>query len=167
MFSKYLQWILLGLVALVALIWWRYRQPAYQSGEMSPSFTTELKDGSQFNIDSLRGNYVLIHFWGSWCPPCRAENPHLVDLYHQFNKKGFEVFSVGIETNEQYWRRAIKQDGMVWPYHTSDFKQFDGELARLFNVHSIPTTFLVDPKGQVIALKPKPSEIGEILSKNL
>jgi branched-subunit amino acid aminotransferase/4-amino-4-deoxychorismate lyase len=85
-------------------------------------------------------------------------------MYHE---KGFEIVSIGIETNEDRWKRAIERDQMNWPYHHSDLREFDGKLAQLFNVHSIPTTFLVNPEGDVVAVKPHPSEIGEILSTNL
>jgi thiol-disulfide isomerase/thioredoxin len=159
--------LFLVLAILVAFAWWQYRTPKFVSGETVPAFSATLLNGETVSFESLRGKYVLIQFWGSWCGPCRAENPHLVDLYNKYHNRGFEIFSIGIEQNPQAWQRAIARDGMIWPYHTADMKRFDGELAKMFNIHSIPTTFLVNPDGQIIRVSPDPAEIDRILAEKM
>jgi len=79
-----------------------YQAPKYSDGEVLPSFEAKLLNDEDFELKDLRGNYVLVDFWGSWCPPCRADNPNIVKLYDEFNGKsftdaqGFEVVSVGL-----------------------------------------------------------------------
>lgn len=167
MSSNRIQLIVLALALLVGLAWWYYRQPKFVSGETLPAFTATLVNGETVSSEALSGKFVLIQFWGSWCGPCRAENPQLVELYGKYRERGFEIFSIGIERDAQAWQRAIARDGMVWPYHTADMKRFDGELAKLFNIHSIPTTFLVNPDGYIIRVNPDPAEIDRILAEKM
>jgi len=164
--SQYVQTGLIALALLVALAWYLYRQPHFVKGEPAPDFSAVLMNGDTVRFESLRGQYVLLQFWGSWCGPCRRENPHLVALYQQYHDKGFEIFSIGIEQNAAAWQRAIASDGMVWPYNSADFNSFDGPIAKQFNIHSIPSTFLVDPEGKIVAVNPAPSEIGRILEQS-
>jgi thiol-disulfide isomerase/thioredoxin len=146
-------------LALLALIVYKYRTPRFRAGEQAPAFTTQLADGSQVALSDLKGKYVLLQFWGSWCGPCRQENPHLVELYQKYHPNGFEIFSIGIERNPDAWQKAIQRDGMVWKYHSTDLQEFDGPIARLFNVRSIPTTFLINPEGSIMGVSLSPEEI--------
>jgi thiol-disulfide isomerase/thioredoxin len=164
--SKYVQPALLALALLVALAWYLYRQPNFGKGETVPDFSTVLMNGDTVRFESLRGRYVLLQFWGSWCGPCRKENPHLVELYHQYHNQGFEIFSIGIEQSAAAWQKAIARDGMVWPYHSADLRYFDGDIAKQFNIHSIPSTFLIDPEGKIVAVNPGAAEIGNILAQS-
>jgi thiol-disulfide isomerase/thioredoxin len=158
--------ILLGLVFLGgAYVWYKYRQPRFAAGEPAPDFQATLSDGKNIRLSDLKGKYVLLQFWGSWCGPCRAENPHLVDLYRQYHDKGFEIFSIGVEQNPRAWQRAIETDGMIWPYHTADFREFDGELAQIYNIKSIPATFLISPEGVIMGVNWRPQQIGKVLAK--
>ncbi|MEY3248709.1 MAG: hypothetical protein RL742_752 [Bacteroidota bacterium] len=167
MSSRQIQLFVIALALLVALAWRQYRKPRFIAGEVVPPFTATLLNGQTVAFEEFRGKYVLIQFWGSWCGPCRAENPLLLGLYNQYHDRGFEIFSIGIEQNAQAWQRAITRDGLIWPYHTADMKRFDGDLAKMFNVHSIPTTFLVDPQGWIIKVNPDPAEIARILSEKI
>ncbi|MBK8556931.1 MAG: TlpA family protein disulfide reductase [Lewinellaceae bacterium] len=166
MTSKQTQWGL-GILAFVMFAWYQYRKPNFSAGEPLPVFSALSMNGDSIRSTDFRGKYVLVQFWGSWCGPCRAENPQLVGLYQKFQPKGFDILSIGIETNEARWKNAIERDGMIWPNHTADFKRFDGQLATLFNVKSIPSTFLVNPQGNIIAVNAQPAEIQQILSQNL
>jgi thiol-disulfide isomerase/thioredoxin len=167
MSSRQIQLFLVALALLVTFAWYQYRKPRFVAGEVVPPFTATLLNGQTIAFDEFKGKYVLIQFWGSWCGPCRAENPLLVELYNKYHNRGFEIFSIGVEQNAQAWQRAIARDGLTWPYHTADMKRFDGELAKMFNIHSIPSTFLVDPMGWIIRVNPDPSEIDRILSEKL
>lgn len=159
--------VALGLVLFFA--WRQYRKPNFIVGESAPDFTATLVDGRTIHFSELKGRYVLLQFWGSWCGPCRRENPHLAELYRKYHERGFDIFSVGIERNPQAWRRAIETDGLIWPYHTADFQEFGGPIAKQFNIKSIPTTFLIKPDGMIegVNLSPEAIErrLAEVLTK--
>ena len=96
-------------------------------------------------------------FWASWCLPCRRENPNVVEAYHKYHKakfkkaKGFEIFSVSLDNNKDRWVKAIAQDGLEWDYHVSDLKGWQSEAAVIYGVNSIPSQFLINEDGVVIA----------------
>lgn len=157
------------LVAVVLLLIGRYfyLQPRFINGERAPAFSAELMNGEAFRLDDLRGQYVLIDFWGSWCPPCRQANPQLVELYRQYGGRGFEIVSVAVERQAEPWRRAIERDGLYWKYHildrTTSMKFFDSEIASLYGVKQLPTSYLLNEDGVIIGVDPSPGEVGEIL----
>ncbi len=157
--------VVVGIVA--AFLVYQYRQPRFIAGEKAPSFEATLLDGTPAKLADLRGKYVLLQFWGSWCGPCRAENPYLAELYRQYQARGFEIFSVAIERNTGNWQRAIAADGINWKYHTAEFEQFTGPVARLFNIHSIPTTFLINPEGVIMGVNLAPEQLEKMLAAAL
>jgi thiol-disulfide isomerase/thioredoxin len=160
-------WLILAVLVIFGALFYKYRMPRYVSGEKAPDFEAILANGDRVHLSDLAGKYVLLQFWGSWCGPCRAENPDLGILYRKYNARGFEIFSVGIEKYPQAWKRAMAQDGMTWKYSVSEFKEFDGSLPHLFNIKSIPTTFLINPDRMIIAVNPTPAELDEKLAKAL
>ncbi len=111
-------------------------------------------NGKKVKLSSLKGKVVLIDFWASWCGPCRRENPNVVSAYLEFkdkkfkNGKGFEIFSVSLDKTEDAWKKAITDDGLLWLSHVIDSK---GDVSRLYQVRFIPTAFLIDGKGNIIA----------------
>lgn len=153
--------------ALIGLAWYWYRTPHVRAGETVPDFQATLVTGEQLRMSDLRGKYVLLQFWGSWCGPCRRENPHLRALYDKFHAQGFEIFSIGIETNPIQWQRAMQQDGMIWKYHTSELKSFDGSIPVMFNIKSIPTTILVNTDGAIMGVDLDPEQIDKRLTNLL
>ncbi len=102
-------------------------------------------------LSDLKGKYVLIDFWASWCGPCRRENPNVVNLYKKYHEKGFEVFSVSLDRDKAPWLKAIKDDGLIWSNHVSDLQYWSNAAARAYGVQSIPRTLLVDKQGVIIA----------------
>lgn len=124
-----------------------FLNPGGQSKEIALPDTA----GNVLKLSDLKGKVVLIDFWASWCRPCRAENPNVVKLYNHYNKHGFEVFSVSLDSNKEMWKKAIQQDGLVWPNHVSDLKKWQNAAARDYGVKSIPFTVLIDKDGKVIA----------------
>ncbi|MEO8412062.1 MAG: AhpC/TSA family protein [Ginsengibacter sp.] len=118
-------------------------------GQMAPDFTLPDVDGKPFTLSSLRGKYVLLDFWASWCGPCRQENPNVVATYKQYKDKNFTVLGVSLDKEKNAWLTAIKDDGLVWK-QVSDLKFWNSEAAALYNVEGIPYNVLIDPKGMVI-----------------
>jgi thiol-disulfide isomerase/thioredoxin len=165
--ARNLKIALVLLAAVLAFLFYRSRQPRFVAGEQAPDFSAVLADGKTVRFTDLRGKYVLVQFWGSWCGPCRAENPYLAGLYKQYHPQGFEIFSIGIEQNAKAWQRAIESDGMVWAYHTIELDRFDGPLAALFNVHSIPSTFLINPEGVIMGVNLQPDQMDKMLQTAL
>lgn len=119
-------------------------------GSPAPEITLPNPDGEIVPLSSLRGKYVLIDFWASWCKPCRRENPNVVKMYHEYKDKGFDIYSVSLDREKTHWKMAIEQDGLTWN-HVSDLKYFQSEAAALYNIQGIPQTFLIDPDGNIIA----------------
>ncbi len=159
--------ILLSLLALVAFVFYKYRQPRFVAGENAPDFEVGLLTGERAKLSDLKGKYVLLQFWGSWCGPCRRENPELVALYQKYHDRGFEIFSIGLEQNPRAWQSAIAQDGMVWKYHSMESAEFKGGRAEQFNVHQIPTTFLINAQGVIMGVSLKPEYIDKMLGEKI
>lgn len=127
--------------------------PQYKTseGSIAPELAFEGVDGKIRKLSDLRGKVVLVDFWASWCGPCRRENPHVVSMYAKYHDKGFEVFSVSLDKNKQSWIDAIAKDNLSWPNHVSDLKYWSSEAAKIYGVNSIPSTFLLDKEGRIIA----------------
>jgi|APTNR8051073442_1049403.scaffolds.fasta_scaffold02255_12 peroxiredoxin len=122
----------------------------FRVGGEAPDFAQATPDGKELRLSELRGKVVLIDFWASWCGPCRAENPNVVNLYNQYKSKGFEILGVSLDRTKDRWLQAIEQDGLTW-LHVSDLQGWGNAVAQLYNVHSIPQTVLLDAEGRIIA----------------
>ena len=93
---------------------------------------------------------VIVDFWAAWCNPCRQENPNVVKVYNEFHKKGFDIFGVSLDQKKEAWVKAIADDKLTWT-HVSDLKFWDSAPAKLYAVRTIPSNFLIDPSGRIIA----------------
>lgn len=120
------------------------------TGNEAPDIALPNPDGKIIKLSSLRGNYVLIDFWASWCRPCRMENPNNVKLYKKYHDKGFEIYGVSLDKSRDAWLKAIKDDNLTWT-HVSDLKFWQSEGAKIYNVRAIPHTVLLDKDGKIIA----------------
>ena len=116
-------------------------------GEDAPDFKLNNPKGETVSLSSLRGNYVLIDFWASWCKPCRIENPKVKRLYEEYNDRNFEILGVSLDRSEDHWKRAIIDDDLPWPQVWDQ----GSEVANTFEVFGIPATYLIGPNGKIIA----------------
>lgn len=119
-------------------------------GDIAPDFTLDSPEGAKVSLSSLRGKYVLLDFWASWCGPCRRENPNVVKLYEQYKEKNFEIYGVSLDKDRDAWLKAIKDDNLTW-VHGSDLKYWSSDVAVKYGINGIPATYLLDQDGRVIA----------------
>lgn len=119
-------------------------------GKEAPDFTLPDANGKEVKLSSFRGKYVLVDFWASWCGPCRQENPNVVKAYQQYKGKNFTILGVSLDKTKDKCQQAIKEDGLAWN-HVSDLKFWDSAVVPLYGINAIPTNFLLDPQGKVIA----------------
>lgn len=119
-------------------------------GTQAPEITMDDPDGKSFSLSSLRGKYVLVDFWASWCGPCRAENPNVVAAYQQFKNKNFTILGVSLDQSKENWLQAIKDDHLDWK-HISDLKFWESAAVPLYKIQGIPYNVLLDPQGNIIA----------------
>jgi peroxiredoxin/formylmethanofuran dehydrogenase subunit D len=133
-------------------------------GVMAMDFTQNDVNDQPVKLSSLRGKYLLIDFWASWCGPCRKENPNLVEAFNKYKDKGFNVLGVSLDRPGQKdrWLKAIEDDKLAWT-QVSDLKFWDNDVAKQYGIQSIPQNFLLDPEGKIIAKNLR----GEELQKKL
>ncbi|MES2517012.1 MAG: TlpA disulfide reductase family protein [Bacteroidota bacterium] len=126
------------------------RLKGIEVGTEAPEIAMKMPNDTTLALSSLRGKYVLIDFWASWCGPCRKENPNVVRMYYKFKDKGFDIFSVSLDQEKDSWVKAIEKDQLPW-HHVSDLQFWNSAAAAAYGVQAIPATFLLDKEGKVIA----------------
>lgn len=122
-------------------------------GCQAPDFTAKNLKGEDITLSSYKGKYVLLDFWASWCMPCRADNPHVRKLYDQYKDDNFTVVGYSVDNGEvgkKYWLKAINMDGVTWD-QISELNGFQSVAAKLYGITAVPTNFLIDPTGKIIA----------------
>lgn len=135
-------------------------------GGAAPDFSLRTPEGKTMALKDLRGKYVLLDFWASWCGPCMAEVPNVKKVYKRFHDKGFEILGVSLDNKQELWTEAIKKHQLDW-LHVSSLEGWQCPVAKLYSVTGIPATFLLDPDGKIIATKLRGEELMETVEKLL
>ncbi|QIX59843.1 TlpA family protein disulfide reductase [Hymenobacter sp. BT18] len=134
------------------------------SAVITPDLQLPTPEGSSLKLSSLRGQYVLVDFWASWCGPCRQESPNLRKIYGQFHSRGLEIVSVSLDVNRDKWLRAVAADQLSWP-QVSDLKGWESSGARAYGVTALPFNLLLGPEGQILATDLHGRALGQKISE--
>ncbi|MBB4038280.1 thiol-disulfide isomerase/thioredoxin [Dysgonomonas hofstadii] len=128
------------------------KRDATSEGKTFTDVKAKTPDGKDAALSDYagKGKYVLVDFWASWCPPCRAEMPKLVEMYKEFKGKDFEIVGLSLDKDGEAWKKGIKDLNITWP-QISDLKYWDSELSSTYGVNSIPHLMLLDKDGKILA----------------
>jgi peroxiredoxin/uncharacterized protein YdcH (DUF465 family) len=131
-------------------------QASTNIGKIAPNFSAPNTEGKTIALNDIKGKVTIIDFWAAWCGPCRRENPNVVKVYKQFHDKGLEIIGVSLDGTPRQqdakadWLKAIADDNLTW-HHVSNLNYFNDPVAQMYNIQSIPATFILDAEGKIVA----------------
>lgn len=137
-------------------------------GKIAPNFTAPSIDGEMISLNDIKGKATIVEFWASWCGPCRRENPNIVRVYEKYKDKGLEIIGVSLDRpgHKERWQKAIEDDNLNW-HHVGSLQYFNDPVARMYNINSIPASFILDEEGKIVAKKLRGKALEEQISKML
>jgi peroxiredoxin len=133
-------------------------------GHKAPDFTIAGIDSKPIKLADYRGKYVMLDFWASWCAPCRQENPNVVKQYAIYKPLGLNILGISLDQDKTKWEQAVSADKLTWS-HGSDLKNFEGPTERLYHIEAIPSNFIIDPQGIIVAKNVTGADLEEFLNK--
>jgi len=141
-------------------------------GNKAPNFSSPQPNGEFLSLEDIKGKATIIDFWAAWCGPCRRENPNVVSVFEKYHDKGLEIISISLDGRgnqadpKQQWLKAVEDDKMNW-HHVSSLMYFRDPVAELYNINSIPATFILDENGIIVAKNLRGSALGNKISEML
>lgn len=139
--------LILSITLLIAVV----LRSQTTSGQKAPEIALPSVTGTIKKLSDHAGKVVLVDFWASWCTPCRKSNPNLVRLYAKYKNKGFEIFGISIDEDKTSWKKAIIHDKMSWT-HVRETGGWDGPVASAWKIEQIPSSYLLDQSGNIVAI---------------
>lgn len=137
----------------------KYAVDLLKKGTAAPDFKMQTMNGEAFQFKTLKGKYVVLDFWASWCPDCRKDAPNIVKLYNDFHNLGVEFVGISMDTDADAWKTAVEKYGISYT-QVSELKKFhDTDIAKKYGVKWIPSMYLIGKDGNVI--------LGTVLSDKL
>ncbi|GAA4271415.1 TlpA disulfide reductase family protein [Aquimarina gracilis] len=151
MIKKLAQYFIFSVIIASGLFYLYVKNSGANSGEIAPDFETTLVDGTPFKLSDLRGKYVLLDFWGSWCAPCIKESPKLVSIHEKYQDQVI-IVTIALEKNDKTWEKATDKLGYIWKHQIVDQNKFVlmSSIARKYGVTEIPAKFLITPEGKLL-----------------
>ena len=159
------------LIAILGALNYLLNNPS--KGEKAPDFTTELVNGNNYSLSNSKGNYVILYFWGSWCSPCLRNAPKLVQLNEKYKSKTFglesklDIITIALEKKGEKWKKVVDKFGFKWEYQIVQYHNLvlSSSIANNYGVFNIPSTFLINPTGNIVLSKTSFLEIEQYLDK--
>jgi peroxiredoxin len=133
-----------------------------RQGQAAQEISLPTVQGDTIQLSALKGKVVLLDFWASWCGPCRVSNKSLTKIYSKYKDKGFEILGVSLDDQETKWKNAIKQDKITW-LQVNDPGGWDAQTAVKWGINAIPTSFLIDKDGKLLAMDLEGKELEKAL----
>jgi thiol-disulfide isomerase/thioredoxin len=151
-------------LAFILIITFSKGNAQIKIGDALPNSTLNNIQNEAVDLSSFKGKTVLIDFWASWCAPCRVANKKLVKLHSEINNQGFEIIGISLDTDKVKWINAMKKDKIEYT-QLNESKGFDAKVAVRFGIEELPTSFLFDKEGVLIAINPTEEEINSQINK--
>jgi len=172
------KWWIFPLIIIIAYMGYRvgrsiYFKPNVNETDIAPDFRMQDRTGAMFQLSDLKGKYVYLHFWGSWCGPCRKTSKDVVNLYQSLQStqftdaNGLEIVTVGVDSETESFMNAAIKDGFNWPHFMTESQMFEGPVVKLYGIRSIPYAMLLGPDRKIILLDCNAAEASAYLSQKI